>query len=306
MLKKHYLRIIGLVILVIFYLRWDFSLIVSHLKQVDILFFTGSIVCVNCVVLLQAWRGYILLGREKGDLDFLSYARYYFVTMAASMASPGRVGAVTQIPLLYQRGISLGNGVANVIYDKLCDLTGFLAMGAVFTTMTERSRIVNPLLLGCLFGLTMFAMWYLDSIFAFGIRWVERVYPKFNGIRYMKRPELESHTKIAALNLTLVRLFGAVGIHWFVATSLSMSFSLIQLAAAAALGALSTLLPVSIMGVGLRESVFLLLLSGYGYTAEQLLTFAFLVLMAYLSTILVGIGVALASGRREDSGKLKP
>jgi len=296
-IKTNFIRFIGVGILIFFYVRWDFSEIVNSIKNADILFLAGSIACVNCVVLLQAWRGYVLLGQERFKLDFRTYARFYFVTMAASMASPGRIGAVTQVPLLHQRGIDAGNGFANVMYDKLCDLTGFLAMGAIFGIFMADLMPVNPLILICLCCITLLIIWYLDLFFTMASKFLGRFFPLFSKKWFNYTMNLEKGTKIYALVLTVLRLFGAVAVHWFVSRTAGMAFPLALLAAAAAFGALSTLLPISVMGVGLREGIFLLLFSGKGYPEEQILTFAFLVLLAYLSTVPVGIFIAASSGR---------
>ncbi len=294
---KNCLRFIGIGILIFFYVRWDFFDILKSVRNTDIVFFTGAIVCVNMVVLLQACRGYILLDKECSKLEFLTYVRFYFVTMAASMVSPGRVGAVTQVPLLHQRGIGVDTAFANVLYDKLCDLIGFLAMGAFFGILITENRIVNPLFLIFLCGIILIIMWYLDRFFIIASKLLDRFFPRLSGKLNGKRIKIKNEIKIYALILTVFRLFGAVAIHWFVARSAGMTFPLTLLAAAAAFGALSTLLPVSVMGIGLREGIFLLLFSGRGYTEEQILTFAFLMLLAYLSTIPIGIFIALSSGK---------
>jgi len=294
---KNSVRLIGVGILIFFYVRWDFTRILGAIKNADLLFFAGSIVAVNLVVLLQAWRGYVLLGQERFKLDFRTYARFYFVTMASSMATPGRVGAVTQVPLLHQRGIGVGDGFANVIYDKLCDLTGFFAMGALFGMLMTDISLVDPLLLVSLCCITLLTMWHLDFLFTITSKPIERIFPKVTGKWSKDKISLESDIKGYALVLTMFRLFGAVVVHWFVSQAAGMNVSLTSLSAAAAFGALSTLLPVSVMGIGLREGIFLLLFSGKGYPEEQILTFAFLVLLAYLSTVPVGIFLAVSSDR---------
>jgi len=300
LLNRYGLRLFGIGFALFFYLRLDIGSIGAQIKNTDPVFFLLAVACVNAVVVLQAWRGYILLGEEKGKLSFRSYAHSYFVTMAASAVLPGRVGAVAQVPLLHQRGVRVGVAFANVLYDKLYDLAGFLSMGALFATILVSSGLtVKPELLIALSTITLVLIWYIDVFFSFAIGLIRRLFPSLIMGWSSFEATLSSLTKMYALFLTLVRLCGAVAVHWFGARAAGFTLPLVLLGAAAAFVALSTLIPVSVMGVGLREGIFLLLFAGRCLPEEQVLTFAFLLLLAYLSTVFIGTFLAIIARKRD-------
>ena len=293
-IKRHGLRLFGIGIALFLYFRLDIGSIYDQIKNTDLLYFLFAVVCVNAVVILQAWRGYILLGGEKGKLCFGTYTQLYFVTMAASAALPGRLGAMAQVPLLHQRGVGRSAGFANMLYDKLCDLAGFLAMGALFATILASNGLaLKPDLLVAFSIATMVLIWYIDVLFAFANALIKRLFPNLTMGWSRFEATLSSRAKLYALFLTLVRLGGAVAVHWFGAMATGLNPPLVLVGAAAAFGALSTLIPISVMGVGLREGIFLLLFSKRNLPEEQILTFALLLLLAYLSTVFIGILIAV-------------
>lgn len=292
-LRKYGFRFFGVFLAFILYLRLDIDRIAGQIQNVDSSFFLLTVVCVNAVVILQAWRGYILLGEEKGKLGFRAYLHSYFVTMAASAAVPGRLGALAQVPLLHQRGVGIGVSFANVIYDKLYDLAGFLAMGAVFATILVTSDFTISLWMLAPFSIvTLVLIWYIDVFLSFGSGLLERIFPSLTAKWGCTTVSLNSRIKVYALFLTLVRLGGAVLVHWLGAQAAGANPQFVLVCAATVYSALSTLIPVSVMGVGLREGIFLLLFKGQ-MSEEQILAFAFLILLAYLSTVFIGIFLAV-------------
>lgn len=298
-LKRYGLRLIGIGFALVLYLRLDRGRIGDQIQHTDLVFFLSALICVNMVVVIQAWRGYILLGEAKGKLTFGAYAHSYFVTMAASAALPGRIGSVAQVPLLKKQGIGIGVGFANVIYDKLYDLAGFLIMGALFAMLLVSSGIaVKPGLLVSLSMIVLVLIWYIDIIFVFASGQIRRLLPSSISSWGEGGLILSPRIKGYALLLTLVRLGGAIIVHWFCARAAGLNLPLVLVGAAAAFGALSTLIPLSVMGVGFREGVFLFLLSGMGLSEEQILTFAFLLLLSYLSTVFIGTLVAILDKKK--------
>lgn len=300
-LNRFGLRLFGIVFGIILYCRLDIGGIGTQIKNADPYFFFFSIAAVNTIVVLQAWRGYILLGEEKNKLSFKLYAHLYFVSMAASSLVPGRLGAVAQVPLLHQHGIRMNIGFVNVLYDKLSDLCGFLSMAALFAMIkTSKNLDIQPILLVILSIMSFILIWYMDVIFKAGVKFVrKKIFPRLTWDSRNSGPPLSSKTKLYALLLTLIRLGGSIIVHWASARAAGIIIPISLIGAAAAFGAISTLIPLSVLGVGMREGIFLLLFESSGIPNEQVMTFAFLLLIAYLSTALIGTSIAFL--KKEDS-----
>ncbi len=299
-IKKYGIRLFGIGLAIFLYFGLDIGNISEQVKNADPIYFLLAMISVNAVVILQAWRGYILLGDEKTKLSFSDYTHLYFVTMAASAVLPGRVGAMTQVPLLHQCGVGTGAGFANMLYDKLSDLAGFLAMGALFSTILATSELgikPGPFIILSLIALVL--IWYIDVLLAYSSHQIKRLLPKISQSWNCFEMTINPQTKLYVLFLTLIRLIGAVIVHWFCAHAAGLAPSLVQVGAATAFGALSTLVPVTVMGLGVREGVFLLLFSGSNFPKEQILTFAFLLLLAYLSTVVIGTILAVIAKKKD-------
>lgn len=291
--NTYMLRLFGPILAVFLYMRIDIAKIIDNIKETDIAFFFISIVCVNIVVVLQAWRGYVLLENEKTKLKFSKYLHIYFVTMATSAALPGRVGAITQVPLLYKRGVKISNSILNIFYDKILDLAGFLVMASIFGFAIAKNININFVYLITLSTMTLLFIWYVDSLFRVTCIFVRKYFANIYDRLCDHKFKLNFYTKIYAFALTFFRLLGAIFVHWFAARAAGLNLTFELLGAATAFGALSTLLPFTVMGVGVRDGIFLAIFSGNGIPDGQILTFAIIVLVSYLSTAVIGAIIAI-------------
>jgi uncharacterized membrane protein YbhN (UPF0104 family) len=270
--------------------------IVAQVQNSDLSFFFTAVFAVNVTVLIQSMRGYMLLEKDISKISFIAYSKSYFISMAASATLLGRIGAISQVPLLHKHGITTGVGVVNVLYDKLCDLSGFLIMGAFFATLqVNKDFYAQSWALLILATLVLTVTWYIDLIFYTVYNYVA-VKASCNWLPPMILSRLSNKVKLRAIFLTFIRLFGSVIVHFFCARAVGLHVPIDLIAAAAAFGAIATLLPITVMGVGVRESSFLIVFSGQHYPNEQVLAFAFLLLLCYLSTVVIGVFIAL-SGR---------
>jgi uncharacterized protein (TIRG00374 family) len=99
---------------------------------------------------------------------------------------------------------------------------------------------------------------------------------------------------IVALSMA-AQLLGAV-VCYLLALSLGLEFSFTTMAWIRSAVVIATLVPISVSGLGIRESAFLLLLSQYGVGAEQALALS--LLFFAVTILMMGLLGGLVEGRR--------
>jgi uncharacterized membrane protein YbhN (UPF0104 family) len=116
-------------------------------------------------------------------------------------------------------------------------------------------------------------------------------------------PLLRPAFLVPAVGWTAVAWLGYFGSLWCLADGIGIEASRVAITAAAALGALSALLPVTVSGLGAREVIFMHVLGTRGVGSEQAiaLSLAHLGLMTAVVVVAGGLGVlarARQHGRR--------
>jgi uncharacterized membrane protein YbhN (UPF0104 family) len=109
-----------------------------------------------------------------------------------------------------------------------------------------------------------------------------------------------NHKKVLCLTLllSLAFLFLSAGAHQILIHAMGKSVEFKYLLIFLPLVALAGSIPISIGGIGLRESAYVYLFSGIGFTAAEGLALASFILMIWLVTSLPGLGVYLFMGTK--------
>jgi uncharacterized membrane protein YbhN (UPF0104 family) len=255
-------------------------------------FLIAALLCANAAIGVQAVRGYLLLtppcSQERTHVPFFSYVRVYYIAICIANLTPGRVGLLAQIPLLRRLGMTMGNSAVNTLLDKFYDLAAFCILAAA-SSLVLATGVVNKPLLFAAVAVSLFITLYLDSLIVFSLSFIARFGQKAASLaeRIVISPIL-IRAKILATGMTLVRVSLSVGMHYFLALSLHLTLPFSSIVAATALGALSAILPFTVMGAGARDLIFLALFAASSASDAQILAFSSLVLASYLSVNILG------------------
>jgi uncharacterized protein (TIRG00374 family) len=256
-------------------------------------------VLLNAVAIhLKLWRWRALLRSVDVPLSVESAYRAFLPSLYLGLVTPGRVGDALRIQYLKRdHAVGYANGLAVSIFDRLCDvyvLLAFVALGVVHLARAVSAPLAQTTWVAV--GLIAIA-----PVFLF-VRGVAEPAAQW---LYGRFSDGEPHEGLSAFFAALRRQIGLSLVGpvlttvaafvvnylqaWLGANALGIELTLVDVAALVAISSFLSLLPISISGVGIRESFFALVFPSLGLGETLGIAFGLVVFVViYLPTLLVG------------------
>ncbi len=280
--------LIGPLLLVILLWQVDFQALARILQRANGLLFVFAMTLNIPLILLKSlrWQGLMLSQhiRYPTGQAYLAYHGSVFI----GFLTPGRLGEfVKSFHVSRDCHVPVGQAFASVLVDRIFDLYLLLIVGgfALLTLPTwHTGNTLLPLLGGLLF-LVPVLMFLHDGIFAV----VRRLGLRLGKAgRWLFAPEgwllqlrgglqqISVGWLLLAMVLTIISYGLFFGQCSLLAWALGMEIGFVQVSFAVALGSLISLLPISIAGLGTRETAVIAYLGTMGFPAAFALGFSLL------------------------------
>lgn len=274
-------RFLGIALFVLILLRVDLSEISKSILNANLKFLLIGVLFQLLVLLSKAFRWHLMNnGRREWKYKALSFGRF-FESYAIGIVTPARMGEVVKaghekgrqnvfnagIRVLAERGIDVGIFVA---------LAGLSALAGYYL---ELDVAFGWLIAGFGIGVIVLSMGILTSKKAIHI--ILRILKKFpgkwhdlsaEGLAYQKR------TTTLIILLSFVSNISYFVSCFFLSKSAGIEAGFIWVTGAVAISGLLNMLPITIMGLGTRELVFLYVFKAIA-SQNIILTFSFLMLL---------------------------
>lgn len=228
------------------------------------------------VPVLKSLRWHLVQRHFAGKADLKSSFSLNFETFFLAFTTPGRVGDMLKILLLEQRtGIARRTCLTIYLYDRVQDIF-CLAIISLLGVVFIFERELGPDITAVIFGVVAL---YLgkNSI----LRFVARRYDRKSVIT--STLSLELH--MIAINSLIYG--GMVLAVYILAIALNIKVGYLQLAVIQGIGAMASLVPISVSGLGVREGIFILLLGDFGANPEQAMTLSLLDNVAFAALVII-------------------
>jgi uncharacterized protein (TIRG00374 family) len=234
---------------------------------------------------------------------FLSSQFYAQVTV-------GRVGEFLRVEALIERDVRPGTALASCIFDRLLDVYAVLCAGLCFSAFWLADARVAALAALVMLGLAAAGL--------ASLRWLERSpadpplprWPLVSRLlRHARelaqgvRPMLAPAPLLEAAAWTLCAWYFYLAALFALADGLQIGVSRVLLTATAAFAALSSLLPVTVSGLGARELIYIQVLSARGVSGEAAATLSLLHL-ALMTGMAIGLGLLGSVWRARQRGQI--
>ncbi len=282
----------------------DLSLLADTFAQASIGPLVVAVLLDAVMIHVKLWRWRNLLRAVDARLSLGSAYRAYLPSLFLGLATPGRVGDALRIQYLKRdHSIGYSAGLAVSVVDRLCDvyvLLAFVTLGVVHLARIVSAPLGQMTWIGVVLVALAPALLFVRGVAEPAAQWL---YGRFS--------EGETHsglsTFFAALRrqigpslfvpvaLTVVAFVTSYIQAWLVAKALGLDLTFIDVAALVAISSFLSLLPISISGVGVRESFFALIFPSFGLAATLGIAFGLGVFaVTYLPALLVGFVAWLA------------
>jgi glycosyltransferase 2 family protein len=247
-------------------------------------------------LVLGAFTFKILLHPLRTKISFGKIFHYSIISWSAGLFVPGKIGELSLIPLLKKEGVSLGEASAITLLDKVITLIvlSFFSIIGFFLFLEEQTT----LFLSALLIISILIIFFLMMNQTFQNFLKKKLLKKFS-------KELEDFYKHTSLffkkEKTLLLLnFIVTFLKWYLISlifyiffiSLNQDISLFSVFLINSILIIITLIPISIGGLGVRESAAVLLYSKMSIPPE--LTLGIHILMVVITYLVGGIILLLS------------
>ena len=282
-LTKKLLLIIGTIVLVgLLYHRLDLHRI-AHLRQAadwDVLPIAASVTLP--FVLLKTLKWHHLLKTSQPKASYALALRSFLIGMGAALFTPARVGELARVACFPGRRLEV---LTLVLVDKFIDMSTLLGCFLLsLVLLSPWMGLVGIFGVGCLWILM-----YTGFKFTKGTKWISQkswLVERFRLLRQLPRRliVLNAGFACACFGLMFLQFYLLLSSLQPVGWQVGLTLPIILVVSS---------LPISIMGLGLREGMAALLLSRYGVPMESAVASAFSLFV--INALLPGlVGLALS------------
>jgi uncharacterized protein (TIRG00374 family) len=249
------------------------------------------------ILLLKALRWRTLLHNR---LPYTFALKQYALGLALGSITPGQAGDFLKVWEVSKRGYSLNQAIISTVLDRLFDLlvlillsiVGAFLLGTAFTS-TIPTLAAGLVIIGMLFYIVTSPK--TNSLMtSFVLRASRKRFSLLREVSSVNQLDKESskiskESLLISLSITLVTSILAIARVWFSTLALGMNLEMGSVVAISTLTTVTTLIPISIAGIGSRDLVLLGILGQLGYSGENAVSLSILILIFTLFNLPFGI-----------------
>lgn len=268
---------------------------ISTFSHVNFLFILVAILLQSAIFMFEAFNLYRLTHIVPSAMKYITVLKYHLLSLSISFFTPGRLGQFSVIYLLQKEGISLGEATAMAAADKIITMVSLSLLSVIgaftFLSLGQALRIALFIMLVGLIGfflvLTETGRLIIKKYF------LRHHAEKFTGFGKNIKSYYQNHKLIVFKNLILNLL------KWCLTSLLMIVFFLSvgqavnpwYIFAITPVTIIISFIPVSINGIGLRESAAVLLYSLVGIGAASV--FSAYILSLVFNYLVASVVIAL-------------
>ncbi len=299
MIANQFVRLTGMVLFLFILSQIDLNHLSMIASRINIFTVLLSIMLVIMILFLRGLRWYIIARGLGLRLRSIEAMDGLCVAQMASFMLPGALGDLIRVPYLKCRGNPTNTSIISVLIDSL--------LAAVFPyTVLAVSVILflNPSLSVSLLTLPIFVLLLCGSYCVYHLlkahlwswlteaRRVEIERTGGRGRLLMSVPlciaMLGRMRLVLGLALSAATWFTYTVLAWQLGMAVGIFIPWSMMAIAATLASIFSTLPISVQGLGVREGVFLIVMSYWGLNPESVVTFSLLLMATSLVPSLWG------------------
>lgn len=258
-------KLIGVGVFIYILTILDWTKVLRMVTHLDVLFGLLYVLSWFVFYALRIARWHLIQKRYSPDIGYKNNLIINIESAFLGYVTPGKFGEIIKIFLMNEYfQIPKKDGLTIYIYDRVQDML-FLGLFAF---------LGGYFVLNFPFNGFMYAFLAVFLIF-YGVKhkilnFLSRFYGEIDTLFF----DIRLEAQLFILNNIIFLLF-FVNVY-FLAKGLGVHIGFIELSSVVALGAIVSLIPISISGIGIREGLFVVLLSTFGVSKEEAVALSFL------------------------------
>jgi uncharacterized protein (TIRG00374 family) len=290
-------KFIGIILILVVIRYVDIAKVVSLIAHLKLGWLIAALPIHLIITLIKSYRWQKILFKQRITYKLKVLFAIYLVSFTFGLISPGRLGDFVKVLYLKQDGYPFSKSVFSSLMDRIYDvvfllLIGFLSLLAFISLF----RYQTGVLLGCLFligGLILVIYWQRKYLEKFLRRVFDEKYilwlKTFISELKLETKQLDRANIILCSMLTLIAwsIYFLQG--YMISRSLDVNISFVSVVACMSIASILNLLPISILGIGTRDVVFISIFAILSINYEQAVAFSTLFLLFFVFNGIVGV-----------------
>jgi glycosyltransferase 2 family protein len=281
---------LGFAVIAVLLWHYDPRPVLRTLSRENPGWFVGTVAVYIAGQVMSAYRWQLVAGVIHLRARFAEFLAYYFVGMFTNLFVPGLVGGdAARAIYLGRRSERMGESVASVVCDRGIGLAAlFWLAGAMAVVMHSAlpASVIRPT---AAVGAAVLAGFLAAPLLARLIPYLPRPLRRAAGLvaPYMHRPQ----TLVPAIVLSLTLQVSLAVCQWMLARGLGLTTPLALFMLCVPIANVFASLPLTLNGLGIRESAYLVLFGMTGMAREDAIALG---LLWFAATMLGGLTGAVA------------
>jgi glycosyltransferase 2 family protein len=263
--------LVGLLILSLLFWRIGFEKVAETIGKIPAQFIFFFILLNIFNIITGTINIKVLLNPIK-RVGFLKLVKYYVYSWSIGLFVPGKIGEFSLVLFLEKEGISAGESGAAALMDKLITVfcMALFSLAGFFMFFERRTAIGYTAILAAGFAAVVFAV-FSKRLREFAKRHIPVL--KSERLKGFSKTALEyvKHKKSLLFIDFAITLFKFIAYAWFTwlfILAMGESVTLFNTAIVMAAGTILSIIPISLSGLGVRESASIYLFSLAGVKPE--------------------------------------
>jgi len=280
--------LVTLAILILIFLQIDIDAFLEQIRNIDYFWLVIAILALVPPIVINAYRWKILISYYK-EITLWESLKINLTSYSFAMVTPARVGDFSKAFFLKDEKLTLAKGLSATLFEKVLDLFSlgfFCILGLVLFNSQDMYLL---LLIAVCFFVTIFIVSEKNLImFIRLIPWKKLQQKVISMVHFFEsaRKDKKKLAQIFVLSLLIwfLHLVQAYLIFYVINTAVNFFIALALLP----LGIFAGLVPLTISGLGTRDSAFIILFSPY-LEAHVMVAFSLLFMMRYILPAILGL-----------------
>jgi len=302
---KFWLRLILSIFLIVWIIiKVDLRAIISALGQIKPMFWMLFLIPFPLAVFLNSFSVYYLLRRTGAAVGYWRTFKFKFISRALCLFFPSQMGDLALGPLMKIEGVQMGQTLAVVTIDKMVSFM-VMSLAGAYALWVYFGWNVFLRVMVFLVAFLVISLMLISSATVRG--WIKKYFLRkyahlfqgyYHHFAYIWKEEKKAIFVDFLITVLWLLLTSTVIFGLFKSVGVTVNIGVI--ASIQGVGALSSVLPISLSGAGVRESIVVYLFSllevSYALTAGMFLVFlsvsylwAAVALMLYSKEFNVGL-----------------
>ncbi len=298
--------LITLAVLYLIFLKVDLKSAVMHIKTASfaLIFLAVLANCASVIVNSKKWQ--VLMRSVSVDIDLKPLIYLTFSSLFYSSFLPGGMltGETIKCYKAARGRANKGRIIISVFIDRLTNFAAYILMGLLFLLivykkeMLEYQVLLSFTLLASLVTILAVLIIFSSRLISFFFKIIDKILSKIRQIRLTRLSKLlkenilffskEKKTFFVIFVYSIAGYFLNVLIVWLVGIGLGLDINAAHYFWMTSWVTILILLPITVLGLGIREGSFIYFLGLLGVNSELALSLSILVFVANISAALVG------------------